>query len=248
MSDPERLLMSSDVDPAVLELVESLRGIGPEEGASLATWPAMAARVAALPVVLAPPSLAPASPAPPALPAPLFAGASKLLALKLIGVAATSTVVGAGVLWMRPKPHAPAVTARVAVSVAMPVAAPNSLSQVSPFDSAQPMATPEKAGSPSPVSGIPLTHSSRLDAEASLLAKVRSSLRGGDPHAALAALNQLQSAFPNGGLMQEREVLSVEVLAANGNLAAAQRKASAFIAAHPTSPYSAKLQRFVQAP
>jgi hypothetical protein len=244
MSDPERLLMSSDVDPAVLELVQSLRGIGPAAGASSATWPAMAAKVAALPVVLAPPSLAPAPPAPAA---PVFAGASKLLALKLVGVAVTSTVVGAGVLWMRPKPHAPAVAARVAASIAAPVAVPNSLSQASSLDPAQPTTTPEKAGSPSSVSGVPLMRSSRLDAEASLLASVRSSLRGGDPHAALVALNQLQSAFPNGGLMQEREVLSVEVLAANGNLAAAQRKASAFIAAHPTSPYSAKLQRFVQA-
>jgi hypothetical protein len=237
MSDPERLLMSSDVDPAVQELVESLRGIGPEEGASLATWPAMAAKVAALPVVVAPPRLAPAPPA------PLVAGASKLLALKLVGVAVASTVVGAGVLWMRPKPHAPAVAARVTA----PATAAGGESQAAPLDSAQATTTLEKAGSPNAAATVPLTRSSRLDAEASLLAKVRSSLRGGDPHAALVALNQLQSTFPNGGLMQEREVLSVEVLAANGNLAAAQRKASAFIAAHPTSPYSAKLQRFAQA-
>jgi hypothetical protein len=238
MSDPERLLMSSDVDPAVQELVKSLRGIGPEEGASLATWPAMAAKVAALPVVLAPPRVAPAPPA------PLVAGATKLLALKLVGVAVTSAVVGAGVLLMRPEPHAPPVAAQVAV----PITAASAVSSVAPFDSAQAATAPEKASSASAVSAVPLTHSSRLDAEASLLAKVRSSLRGGDPHAALVALNQLQSAFPNGGLMQEREVLSVEVLAANGNLAAAQRKASAFVAAHPTSPYSAKLQRFAQAP
>jgi len=237
MSDPNRLLTSSNVDSAVLELVESLRGIVPEAGASQATWPAMAAKVAALPVVLGSPSVA--------SPAPVFAGASKLVALKLIGVAVTSTVVGAGVLWMRPKPHTDKLSARVAPSVAVAVAAPNSELQGATPDSRPPTAVPEKAGTSSAVSSVP--RSSRLDAEASLLAKVRSELRSGDPHAALVTLNQLQTSFPNGGLMQEREVLSVEVLSANGNLAAAQRKASAFIAAHPTSPYSAKLQRFAQA-
>jgi hypothetical protein len=237
MSDPERLLTSSDVDPALRELMESLRVIAPDAGVSQATWPAMAAKVAALPVVVAPPSVAPPAPA------PALVGASKLLTLKLIGVAVTSTVVGAGVLWMRPKPHPDAVSASVTASVA--VAAPDSVPQGAPLDSTLPTAAPEKAGMSLP--GVALPHSSRLDAEASLLAKVRSELRTGDPRAALATLNQLQSAFPNGGLMQEREVLGVEVLAANGNLAAAQRKASAFIAAHPTSPYSAKLQRFAQA-
>ena len=241
MSDPERLLTSSDVDPAVQELVESLRGIGPEEGASLATWPAMAAKVAALPVMVAPPSVAPPAPA------PALVGASKLLTLKLIGVAVTSTVVGAGVLWMRPKPHPDAVSASVTAQVAVPVTAASGVSQAAPLDSAEATTTLEKAGAPNAAAAVPLTRSSRLDAEASLLAKVRSELRTGDPRAALATLNQLQSTFPNGGLMQEREVLGVEVLAANGNLAAAQRKASAFIAAHPTSPYSAKLQRFAQA-
>ena len=52
------------------------------------------------------------------------------------------------------------------------------------------------------------------------MANVRSELRSGDPHGALATLNQLQSTFPKGGLMQEREVLSVEVLAANRQSAA----------------------------
>ncbi|HEX3850830.1 MAG TPA: hypothetical protein VHW01_07670 [Polyangiaceae bacterium] len=241
MSDPKRLLTSSDVDPAVLKLVESLRGIGPDDGISLASWPAMAAKVAALPVAVAPPSLAPAPPA------PALAGVSKVLGLKLLGVALASTAVGAGVLWVRPKPHAPTVSASAAANLAVPVVASKDAPQAAAIDSALPAATPEKAGAASAVSGVPLPRSSRLDAEASLLTKVRNELRSGDPHGALATLNQLQSTLPNGGLMQEREVLSVEVLAESGNLSAAQRKASAFIAAHPKSPYSAKLQRFVQA-
>jgi outer membrane protein assembly factor BamD (BamD/ComL family) len=97
-----------------------------------------------------------------------------------------------------------------------------------------------------PSAGIASPRVSRLDAEASLLAKVRSQLHSGDPHGALATLNQLQTAFPNGQLTQERDVLTVEVLAANGNTAAAKRKANAFIAAHRSSPHSAKLERFVE--
>ena len=87
-----------------------------------------------------------------------------------------------------------------------------------------------------------------MDVEASLLAKVRKALRSGDQHGALVTLNQLQSVMPRGALMQEREVLTVEVLAANGNLGGAKRHAAAFVAAHPTSLYSVKLQRFVDEP
>jgi len=49
-------------------------------------------------------------------------------------------------------------------------------------------------------------------------------------------------------LGQEREVLAIEVLAAQGNAAAAKRRAQAFIAAYPKSPHSATLARFVAAP
>jgi outer membrane protein assembly factor BamD (BamD/ComL family) len=87
----------------------------------------------------------------------------------------------------------------------------------------------------------------RLDAEASLVAAVRHELQSGKPRAALATLAQLQSQLPNGQLRQEREVLLVEALAASGNTAAAKSKASAFIAAHPASPLSAKLARVIEA-
>jgi outer membrane protein assembly factor BamD (BamD/ComL family) len=78
-----------------------------------------------------------------------------------------------------------------------------------------------------------------------MLARARSELRSGNPRAAEALLNQLQSTIPRGQLGQERDVLAVEVLAANGNTEAAKRKARAFIAAHPTSPHSARLERLV---
>ncbi|HEY3667008.1 MAG TPA: hypothetical protein VGL19_13440, partial [Polyangiaceae bacterium] len=160
--------------------------------------------------------------------------------------AATSAGLAAGALWLRRPAPAP-LPARVIASSAVIRPAPPSPAPQAPEDSASPAPepAPEKPSAPG-VAGAP--RSSRLDAEASLLAKVRGALRRGDPRGAQIALSQLQSSFPSGGLMQEREVLTVEVLAANGNLTLAQRRASAFIAAHPTSPYSAKLQRFVPAP
>ncbi|HEY3666403.1 MAG TPA: hypothetical protein VGL19_10400, partial [Polyangiaceae bacterium] len=82
MSDPERLLTSSNADPAVVELLESLRTVAPGPSVSLSTWPAMAAKVATLPVTIAPPSAAPVAPPPSAL-----GGVAKVLALKWLGVA-----------------------------------------------------------------------------------------------------------------------------------------------------------------
>jgi hypothetical protein len=49
-------------------------------------------------------------------------------------------------------------------------------------------------------------------------------------------------------LSQEREVLAIEVLAAQGNTDAARRRAKAFIALHPKSPHSPQLKRFADAP
>ncbi|HWZ92201.1 MAG TPA: hypothetical protein VNW92_25230 [Polyangiaceae bacterium] len=241
MGDPERLLKSGAVDPQVLELVKSLRGIAPEAGAGLSSWGAMAAKVATLPTVVPPPG-APVASGASASTSALGASLPHALGLKLLGVALASTVIGVGVHWAHTAHQKPAQAANVAAATAV----------VSPSQDPPAAANPEQdtPTSVSPSNGAPGSagsgaHVSRLEAEASLLAKARSELHNGQPRAALGTLNQLQSSFPRGALSQEREVLAVEVLAANGNVAAAKRKANAFIAAHPGSPHSAKLERFV---
>jgi len=243
MSDPERLLKSSTADPEVRELLQSLRGIKPSSGAAIGSWGAMAAKVATLPSVVPPPSV------PPVAPHGAVSGASHVLALKVSGALVATSVLGGGLYWARaaqnagrPSPLVAPVSAAAAARPA-PVPAPES----SP---GEPSATIEDTPPPPSSPQLPLSAAqrvSRLDAEASLLSKVRAALRSGDAHGALIVLNQLQAQFPKGALGQERDVLAVEVLAANGNTAAAKRKAAAFIAAHPSSPHSAKLERFVEA-
>jgi hypothetical protein len=249
MGDPERLLKSGAADPEVRELLQSLRELAPEPRMGVASWGVMAAKVATLPTVVPAPGSA--------LPVPagsIGTGISHALGLKLVAAAVASTFLGVGAYWVHAVNHAPKVDAlrdprRGAPSVVAtaPITTPVTSAAVAAPDPATDE-TSEAASQTSvtPITGVASPRASRLDAEASLLAKVRSQLHSGDPHGALASLNQLQTAFPNGQLTQERDVLAVEVLAANGNVAAAKRKANAFIAAHPSSPHSAKLERFVE--
>jgi len=87
---------------------------------------------------------------------------------------------------------------------------------------------------------------SRLREENQLLGEARSALRGGDAASALEKLDAASSRFPAGVLAQEREVLAIEALAKSGQRAAASARASAFLAAHPTSPHATKVRSFVQ--
>lgn len=87
---------------------------------------------------------------------------------------------------------------------------------------------------------------SRLREENQLLGDARSALRGGDPAEALKKLDAAGGRFPDGVLAQEREVLAIEALAKSGQRSAASARASAFLAAHPTSPHATKVRSFVQ--
>ena len=74
--------------------------------------------------------------------------------------------------------------------------------------------------------------------------RARAALRAGNAAEARALLASVESQFPRGVLSQEREVLSIELLAVRGEHAAAARRAQTFVTAHPKSPHSAKLSRF----
>lgn len=243
MSDPERLLDSDGVDPQVRELLQSLRDVSPAGGAAAKSWGRMAAKVAAVPVLATASSSAAAHVGPAAATvARIGAGAWKTIGLKVAVGALASTVAGVGAVSLysehasHSSPRSPLETARaVTPARAAPVPVGEPPSPVTP------RAAEKLSNTPAPA----IPRHSALDEETSMLAKARNALRGGDARAAAGALSQLQSAFPGGQLVQERDVLTVEVLAAIGNVAAAKHKAQVFIAAHPTSPHSAKLRRFV---
>jgi hypothetical protein len=84
-----------------------------------------------------------------------------------------------------------------------------------------------------------------LEDESAMLTEARAQLRSGDARASMATLDRLRTQFPKGVLVQEREVLGIEVLAALGDSEGASRKARAFSEAHPNSPHTAKLRRFI---
>jgi hypothetical protein len=87
--------------------------------------------------------------------------------------------------------------------------------------------------------------STDLAEESALLAKARASLRSGDAGATKAVLRELDTRFPRGELRQEREVIQIEWLAGQGQKEAARKRARAFIAAHPSSPHAARLERLL---
>ncbi len=84
-----------------------------------------------------------------------------------------------------------------------------------------------------------------LGLESAMLTDARAQLRRGEPQAALATLERLHTRFPKGVLMQEREVLTIQVLSTLGDNAAANRRARAFLDTYPTSPHAPQLRRFI---
>jgi hypothetical protein len=263
MGDPERLLSCSGSDDLERELLASIQRIEPPANAQAEGWARLSAQIAAVALVgtahgtaaaasaaqvgsaTAPAAASGASSGAGLLPAALKLMSSKLaVALAIGGVA-----VGASAVWVQvsqkhtvPTPAAPVTSNKapepvsVGLAAAIP-AAPDQALQLLPDSD---------PGKQSP--SADQQRKDMLSAESALLTQARAQLRNGDANAAQQLLRTLHKKFPKGMLRQEREVLAIEVLAARGNAAAAQRRARAFILAHPESPHSAQLSRFVDAP
>lgn len=135
-----------------------------------------------------------------------------------------------------------------------PVAPLPSIEPVAPLPSSNPVVnappSPREMAAPPAPKRVDTSARPResLDAESAMIAEARAELRGGDAHASMATLDRLRAQFPKGVLAQEREVLGIEVLAALGDAEGASRKARAFSDAHPDSPFTAKLRRFIIEP
>lgn len=272
--DPDRLLSAfSDADELERELLASVRDAAPPRGARSEVWRGLATQIAAVTLASAAhastlgaatsgagaaSSATSAAVQTAAVHAGAKAGAftlSKAFATKLVfGLALGAAAVGAGSAWIaareappRPMQTGAAVLAdRAASSHAFRVPAP----EPAPSPASSPMAMlPAETARAAP-SGEPREpkDDERLRAESQLLAKARAELRKGNSGAARATLQRLQARFPKGVLRQEREVLAIEILSAQGKSAASEQRARAFIKAHPESPHSTNLRRFTEAP
>ncbi len=224
-ADPERLSASAGPDLERV-LLQSLRTVTVPSDAKVMAWGALSAQVAG--------TAAGAG----------FGSSAWRLALK--GIAASKAVlvvpvvvVGLAVAGLHHggsaapsrvgMPSAAVVT--VPAAPALPVAAPPDARAAEPEAPARSASLPQR---------------DRLARESSALTRARAELRAGDAAAARATLGRMQQKFGSGALHQEREVLAIEALAAQGNAAEADRLARAFISAHPESPHKAALQRFVR--
>ena len=72
--------------------------------------------------------------------------------------------------------------------------------------------------------------------------EARGALRRGDTASALRALDAYDRLFPDGALAQEATVVRVQTLLAAGDRAGAAVVERAFLAAHPASPYAARIR------
>lgn len=235
--DPERLLsVSSHADPLERELLGSVRHVGPPDGAKDQAWRGIAAQIAVVAVVGAATgsSAAAATKAASASTLASWALSTKVAAV----VAASSLALGGGYLAL--KGNEPAPAARPAL-VAPPVITPVPVKAAPQSPEPAALMPAEEA----PSRKLEPRRQDLLKAESSLLTEARAQLRSGNVAGAQASLDRLQSQFPKGMLSQEREVLAIEVLYARGNVDGAQRRARAFVKAHPKSPHSAKLSRFI---
>jgi hypothetical protein len=102
--------------------------------------------------------------------------------------------------------------------------------------------TPSVASFPSEPAPAPAGESA-IVVESRRVAGARASLRAGDARAVLAELDALDSSFPRGLLVQEREGLRIEALLSLGETARARELARRFLARYPASPHAPAVER-----
>jgi hypothetical protein len=101
---------------------------------------------------------------------------------------------------------------------------------------------------PQRVHGTPGRHdgSSALREEGLSLGAARAKFAQGDARGALEDVSRLGAEFPRGRLVQEREVLAIDCLAALGDVEAERSRAHAFLARFPASPYVAHVRQLLE--
>ena len=268
--DPERLLSaqgpSDELERALL--ISAKQGPVPA-GAKDAAWLAIAAQIAATGTIAAATSAAASTMSAGASAGAGAGGGATVLAAKTGFAAfatkaawtvAASSIALASYLAVERARSAPSVHERERAAethtverVARPLpAAPSPSARPSP--SALPGPTPSavpaavnRAVAPRPAAEAGRRRD-RLSAESALLSRARAQLRAGNVRGAEATLTRVRSQFRNGELEQERDVLAIELLAAEGKHAAAAGRARTFMRAYPNSPHSATMARFLDPP
>jgi hypothetical protein len=111
---------------------------------------------------------------------------------------------------------------------------------------AESVEAPALPNAPSPAAGPRSSQRSSLEQEAALVREARRRLHAGDVQGAFAELEALRTWFPNGVLLQEREALTVDLLARSGQRDAAEARARAFVRTFPRSPFTPSVRRVLE--
>jgi hypothetical protein len=92
----------------------------------------------------------------------------------------------------------------------------------------------------------PAASTTSLAEEGRLLAKARQLVLSGQGQRALEVLRLSESRYPRSVLSPEREVITIEALAATGATGSARQRSERFLKRYPASPHAGRLQRFVE--
>lgn len=157
-------------------------------------------------------------------------------AAAVVGLAGGVAFTGAQLLQNEPAVVAPPV----AHAPHAPAAAPSPVVTPPAADTAPAESTPNLDKPRAPSAG------STLAEEGKLLGKARQLVQAGRTREALALLESSAQRYPRSVLSQEREVLTIEALAASGATSVAKQRARRFLDRYPASPYVDRLQRFVE--
>lgn len=231
MTDPKRWTETGESSELERELLLAGQAARMPDSERRALWAGIALSV-----------MAAAPPPATAAPAPATAGSalSAYLTKGLVFLAAVGGVtLGALQLWPG---NAPIPRPVEAASTKSALPAPRALPPaVTPVET-PPEPTPAVLARSGDAKARPAP-SSRLREETVAVLEARAALRAGNAARSLALLEQARLRYPRGALGQEREALTIQALAQSGARPEAERRARAFLRAHPQSPYVADVRR-----
>ncbi len=171
-----------------------------------------------------------------ATPPPRALSAVRDLLRRLLVPLSVVTLAGDPSPPVRPFPPSSAASAAPIVSAAPPPSAP---APAPPPSAPAPAPAPVVLSSPpvAPPSPVP----SQAPSELALLRRAKASLPA-DPAAAFAALSAHARLHPHGVLREEAEALRIDALFASNDREATRAAALRFLATHPRSPYTQRVQ------
>jgi hypothetical protein len=182
-------------------------------------------------------------------------GAAKVgIAVKVAGAITIASAVGVGAVAVShreaspPAPVGMVATETASVAAAAPSSSPatTKLAIAEPPPSVEPSATATTSAKVATKSSAkPAASDTGMEAEVRLLERAQDALRSRSPSEALALADEHARRFPQGILVQEREVIAVEALVKAGRRDEAKARAARFRARFPGSSHTRRLDALV---